>query len=65
MRLMTRRSNAYERGPAERRQVVADLAHMEPLPRRSADLTLSTVAPVAEVADRLIAHSADRAAGIA
>jgi GTPase SAR1 family protein len=62
MRLRTRTSNAYGQEPAERRQVLADLAHIEPLLRRSADLVLSTTAPVAEVADRLLAHVADRAA---
>ena len=63
VRLRTRTSNAYGRKPAERSQVLADLAHVEPLLRRSADLVLSTTAPVAEVADRLLAHVADRAAG--
>jgi GTPase SAR1 family protein len=63
-RLSTRTSNAYGQEPAERRQVLADLAHIEPLLRRSADLVLSTTAPVAAVADRLLAHVADRAADI-
>jgi GTPase SAR1 family protein len=63
MRLRTRTSNAYGQKPAERRQVLADLAHIEPFLRRSADLVLSTTAPVAEVADRLLAHVGDRAAG--
>ncbi len=63
MRLRTRTSNEYGGKPAERRQVLADLAHVEPLLRRSADLVLSTTAPVAEVADRLLAHVVDRAAG--
>ena len=58
MRLTTRTSNTYGWTPAERRQVLADLAHVEPLLRRSADLVLSTDAPVAEVADRLLAHVA-------
>jgi GTPase SAR1 family protein len=64
MRLRTRTSNAYGGKPAERRQVLSDLAHVEPLLRRSADLVLSTTAPVAEVADRLLAHVVDRAADI-
>jgi AAA domain len=63
-RLGTRTSDAYGRNPAERPQVLADLAHVEPLLRRSADLVLSTTAPVTEVADRLLAHIVDRAAGI-
>jgi hypothetical protein len=62
MRLTTRTSNAYGRKPPERRQVLADLAQIEPLLRRSADLVLSTTAPVAEVADRLLAHVVGRAA---
>jgi AAA domain len=64
MRLRTRTSNAYGRTPAERSQVLADLTQIEPLLRRRADLVLSTTAPVAEVADRLLAHAVDRAAGI-
>jgi GTPase SAR1 family protein len=55
-RLRTRTSNACGRKPAERSQVLADLAHVEPLLLRSADLVLSTTEPVAEVADRLLGH---------
>jgi GTPase SAR1 family protein len=54
-RLSTRTSNTYGGNPAELRQVLADLAQVEPLLRRSADLVLSTTAPVAVVADRLLA----------
>jgi hypothetical protein len=64
-RLGTRASNAYGRKPAELGQVLAELAHIEPLLRQSADLVLSTTAPVAEVADRLLAHVVDRAADTA
>jgi GTPase SAR1 family protein len=64
VRLRTRTANAYGRKPAERSQVLADLAQIEPLLRRSADLVLSTTAPVAAVADRLLAHVVDRAGGI-
>jgi hypothetical protein len=63
MRLRTRTSNPYGREAAERRQVLADLLHVEPLLRRSADLVLSTSAPMAEVADRLLEHVVNRAAG--
>jgi hypothetical protein len=63
VRLRTRTSNTYGRKPAEQRQVLADLARIEPLLRRSADLVLSTTAPVVEVADRLLAQVVDRAAG--
>jgi GTPase SAR1 family protein len=54
-RLSTRPSNVYGGNATERKQVLADLAQVEPLLRRSADLVLSTTAPVAEVADRLLA----------
>ena len=63
MRLRTRTSNAYGRKPAERRQVLADLARIEPLLRHSADLVLSTDTPVAAVADRLLEHVAGRTVG--
>ena len=62
-RLRTRTSNTYGQTPAERSQVLADRALVEPLLRRAADLVLSTTAPVAEVADRLLLHVGDRAAG--
>jgi hypothetical protein len=55
-RLRTRTSNSYGLGPGEERQVLSDLEQVEPLLRRSADLILTTTAPVAEVADRLLAQ---------
>jgi shikimate kinase len=55
-RLRTRRGNPYGRRPAELSQVLADLDEVEPLLRRSADLVLTTTAPVSQVADRLLAH---------
>jgi hypothetical protein len=58
-RLCTRTGNAYGRGRAELSQVLADLAEVEPLLRLSADLVLTTTAPLPEVADRLIARIAD------
>ena len=63
MRLRTRTSNAYGRKPAERRQVLRISRTSNRFLRRSADLVLSTTPPVAEVADRLLAHVVDRAAG--
>jgi len=63
VRLRTRTSNSYGRTDVERTQVLADRALVEPLLRRSADLVLSTTAPVAEVADRLLVHVVDRAEG--
>ena len=62
-RLTTRTSNAYGRTRAEQEQVLSDLAQIEPLLRRSADLVLSTTAPVAQLADRLLAHVACRGRG--
>src|SRR3954453_2163566 len=53
-RLRTRTGNGYGRGGAELSQVLADLAEVEPLLRRSADLVLTTTAPPAQVADRLL-----------
>jgi len=57
-RLQTRTGNAYGRAPAELSQVRADLAEVEPLLRRSADLVLTMTAPLSQVADRLIAEVA-------
>ena len=59
-RLRTRTGNAYGREGAELAQVLADHDEIEPLLRRSADLVLTTTAPTAEVADRLLRHVAPR-----
>jgi hypothetical protein len=53
-RLRTRSGNAYGRDPSELAQVLADLAEVEPLLRRSADLVLTTTAPASELADALL-----------
>jgi len=53
-RLRTRTDNGYGRAGAELSNVMADLAEIEPLLRRSADLVLTTTAPPAEIADRLL-----------
>ena len=55
-RLRTRSGNAYGRDGAELSQVLADLAAVEPLLRRSADLVLATTAPPPQVADVLLEH---------
>jgi len=55
-RLLTRSGNRYGRGEAERAQVLADLAEIEPLLRRSADLILMTTSPPAVVAEALLTH---------
>ena len=49
-----RARNGYGRDGAELSQVLGDLADVEPLLRRSADLVLTTTAPTAEVADALL-----------
>ena len=51
-RLRTR--NGYGRDDAELSQVLGDLADVEPLLRRSADLVLTTTASTASVADVLL-----------
>jgi dephospho-CoA kinase len=53
-RLRTRTNNSYGRDAAELAQVLADLAEVEPLLRRSADLVLRSTAPAARLADVLI-----------
>ena len=54
-RLRTRTGNGYGRAGTELSQVLTDLAEVEPRLRRSADLVLTTTAPPAELADRLLA----------
>jgi len=58
-RLGTRTGNAYGRDPTELSQVLADLAEVEPLLRRSADLVLNTTVPVRQVADQLLGAIGD------
>jgi shikimate kinase len=53
-RLRTRTGNRYGRDDAELAQVLGDLAEVEPLLRRSADVVLTTTVPPAELADRLL-----------
>jgi shikimate kinase len=55
-RLRTRSGKPYGRDEAERAQVLADLAEIEPLLRRSADLVLVTTAPPPVVAEALLTH---------
>jgi shikimate kinase len=55
-RLGTRAGNAYGRDEQQRAQVLADLAQVEPLLRRSADLVLTTTDPPRLVADELLRH---------
>ena len=60
-RLRTRSSNPYGRTPTERQQVLDDIAEIEPLLRRSADLVLDTTAPITELAQKLLGHVCSRA----
>ncbi len=60
-RLLTRTGNPYGRDEGERAQVLADLAEVEPLLRRSAHLVLETTAPPALVAEALLANLPQRA----
>jgi shikimate kinase len=57
-RLRTRTGNAYGRDDAELSQVLADVAEVEPLLRRSADLVLATTTSPRQVADVLLGRIA-------
>jgi RNase adaptor protein for sRNA GlmZ degradation len=57
-RLRTRTGNTYGRAGEELAQVLADREEIEPLLRRSANLVLTTTAPLPELADRLLRHLA-------
>lgn len=59
-RLRTRTDNPYGRDPRERAQVLADLAEIEPLLRRSAELELVSTAPPPELAETLLRHLRER-----
>ena len=58
-RLRTRSGNSYGRDPAELSQILVDLAEIEPLLRRSADLVLTSTEPTAEIADVLLERIAE------
>jgi shikimate kinase len=58
-RLRSRSNNPYGQNGAELAQVLADLAAVEPLLRRSADLVLTTTAPPPQVADALLRRIAE------
>jgi dephospho-CoA kinase len=57
-RLRTRPGNTYGRSGCEQAQVLADLADVEPLLRRSADLVIDTTQPLASVVDQVLAVEA-------
>jgi shikimate kinase len=59
-RLRTRATNPYGSGAAERALVLEDLAEVEPLLRRSADLVLETTMPASQVADAVLSHVLQR-----
>jgi hypothetical protein len=58
-RLRTRTSNSYGRDGDQLSQVAADLAEVEPLLRRSADLVLTSTVPQRELADVLLGRIAE------
>ena len=53
-RLSTRTTNSYGASAEQRSQVLADLAEIEPLLRRSADLVIATTARPSQVADAVL-----------
>jgi hypothetical protein len=55
-RLQTRTGNRYGQSPTEEAQVLADLAEVEPLLRRSADLVLEATEPPERLADVLLSR---------
>ena len=55
-RLTARTTNGYGRSAEQRAQILADLADVEPLLRRSADLILVTTEPTPRIADALLSH---------
>ncbi len=55
-RLRTRTTNPYGKTERERRQILDDRAHVEPLLRRSADLVLDATATPTALADAVLAH---------
>jgi hypothetical protein len=63
-RLRTRTSNSYGRDGHELSHVLEDLAQVEPLLRRSADLVLTSTAPPPELADALLRQIAELRPGL-
>jgi shikimate kinase len=59
-RLRTRTGNRYGQSPAQQEQVLADLAEVEPLLLRSADLVLETIEPPERVVDMLLRRLDER-----
>jgi dephospho-CoA kinase len=58
-RLRTRTTNSYGRGDEELAQVLLDLERVEPLLRRSADLTLESTDSPEQLADELLLRLAE------
>ncbi len=54
-RVQTRSGNAYGRSPSEQEQVLADLASVEPVLRRTADVVIDTTIPLMAVVDEILA----------
>jgi len=57
-RLATRAGNTFGQSSAQRAQVLADLANVEPVLRQSAHVIIETTLPLADVVD-LILHAAN------
>lgn len=55
-RLASRTTNRYGSAEVELAQILSDLEDVEPVLRETADLVLSTAAPVAAVADAILMH---------
>jgi hypothetical protein len=53
-RLRTRSGNTYGRSSIEQEQVLADLANVEPLLRRTADLIIETTIPLSAVVNEIL-----------
>ncbi|HEY1915823.1 MAG TPA: AAA family ATPase [Streptosporangiaceae bacterium] len=60
-RITQRNTNPFGKTPAQRSQILADLAQVEPQLRRTATLEIDTAAPLAQVVTRLeaLAHPAN------
>ncbi len=53
-RLATRAGNTFGQSSAQRAQVLADLANVEPVLRRSAHVIIETTLPLADVVDLIL-----------
>jgi broad-specificity NMP kinase len=63
-RLRTRWGNTYGRSLIEQEQVLADLARIQPLLRRTADVVIETTIPLSAVVDQILAAADGAVAGM-